>query len=162
MICIPGYPQRPDFPSTICFCLFLGPAFCQHPETLKKTSLPNSIEISKNHILDAQCFYFDAFRVPCGPPFSISVPGLLNLINCNNCDTKPSFLQFQDSHWGIKKKHTFLDIVFLTLCWTFQKQYRFGDPLQNPVGAKIRRRRLVSGVVKQRNVESAKMVRTWA
>ena len=55
---------------------------------IKKTSLPKSINISKNATLDAQGFNVDDLLAPFGFSFSINFRDHPNLLNCNNYNAK--------------------------------------------------------------------------
>ena len=61
------------------------------PQNIKKSSLPKSIKIFRNYILDPQGFNFDDFLAPFGSPVSINFPDHLHLLNCNTHDVKISF-----------------------------------------------------------------------
>ena len=81
-----------------------------------------------------------------GITFSISFPGRLNLVICNNCNAKTFYLSFQASHFNIKNQSTnhvfskpFLGPPFSNLFSEYFvfKNGRVWDPLQNPMGAKM-------------------------
>ena len=78
-----------------------GGMFLQAPKSIKKTSLPKSIKISKDQSLNAKGFNLYAFLMPLGPQFSINFLDRLNLLICNNYIAKASFFHFQASHFGI-------------------------------------------------------------
>ena len=93
--------------------------FSPAQQNFPKTSLPKSIEISRNHSLDAKGFNFDAkgfnfdtVLISFGPPSSINDPDRLNLQICNVYNTKTYCLQVLASHFDIINQKT--DHVFVT------------------------------------------------
>ena len=142
--------------------LFFWDRLLPASKNIKKTSLPQSIKISKTHALDAKGFNFDDLWMPFGSPFSINFPDRQNLLICNMYNTKTSFLQVRASYFGIKKsikescffcQPPFLDLIFHILFWFVPKVVDLG-PLQNPVGAKTGPTNRPSGAIIVKNIDT--------
>jgi hypothetical protein len=77
-----------------------------------------------------------------GITFSINFPDCLNLVICNWCNAKTSFLSFQAFHSNTKINQT--TMFFTAVSWTsfshflsFFQKWSIWGPLQNPMGAKM-------------------------
>ena len=125
--------------------------------------LPDSLKIWENTTLDAQGFNLDDLLMRFGLPFSINQCDHLNLLNCKMYNAKTFFYLSGHLLFASVLHHNFMFFMAPLLVAIFDNRFDFIWKLtilrllQNPAGTKIHTHRPVSGVVRYKNVESARI-----